>query len=168
MSKTHFFQDSVKQGNDGERLVAGWLEQNGFIVRATGFNENNKGVDLETPDFLVEGHKTGGESALKGKTVEVKADSRGHETGYCAFELLSNARSGRRGWAYNERIDFLAYLLSETKELFLVPMKAIRENLDNWGALRAFAAKNQFFHGVGLLVPLDKIKPLCTFYGRIG
>jgi hypothetical protein len=61
------------------------------------------------------------------KTIEVKVDTQGHETGNFAFETVSNEIKGTPGCFMRSKADLLAYFFVESGELYVFNFVKTRE-----------------------------------------
>lgn len=161
--KVHSFDESLIEGARGEERVKSFLQSQGYTV------SRNDIEDKFRPDFHIDSHVSGRpEKVLVGKTLEVKSDARTIETGNVAIELVSNIGTGRPGWAYSTTSDFLAYLSAGDGLLSIASLSDIRRRLEKaWHSSKLFSAYNRFFTAVVLCVPMEELKPISLYYGRI-
>lgn len=170
MSGQVFDWDSCRDvGSEGELRLARYLESLGFVVKPYGQKNGAwpDGIEKEfdAPDLLIEGHKSGTPTALASKTVEVKADSKGHETGNTVLELFSNMGTGRRGWAYECPADFLAFIYLGNGKVILVAKEKLQEGLREWQRGKVIPQQNQHFTSLSLLVPTKHLEAIALHVG---
>ena len=154
----HDWAFSLGKGKRGEIRVAQYLESAGYVAIPCGYVDGGT-VSMTAPDMRVISHATNPSKYLVGKTLEVKTDSRAHETGNVVIELLSNACSGRLGWIYSCESDALAYLVEDTGEAIFVETRKMQAAMSVWRG-RFVGIENSTFFGLSMLVPLDSLRSL--------
>lgn len=166
------FDADIERGLKGEERVRRFLLSIGYSVEKYGFNGagwSHTGAigDLGAPDFLVTGHPTE-TKVLIGKTLEVKTDYRSHETGRVAMEIYSNMGSGRQGWVWTTKADFIAYLSALDGELCIFPVPAMRTAMKElWHRMDLRPVKNQMFTAACILVPMKSVRNISIWTGNI-
>lgn len=160
------FGPSQKIGESAERLVRHYLQRAGYVCKQVG-QKNGTWEDSEfsgvysAPDLLIESHSSGQPKALTGKTIEVKACTRAHETGNVALEVMSNAASGRLGWLHTCSADYLAHLSLGDGKLIVVPMGAVRQRFQEvWHRSKFHGIHNPLFTSIMVAVPRADVEKL--------
>lgn len=171
------FIDDKDTGREGEQRVRLFLEGAGYIVEEIGqdlgkWRSKDNAGDYTAPDFKVTGHKQFPSKELVGKTLEVKADRRSHETGNAYLEILANVGTGRQGWSYTTNADFVGYLSLGDSQLCIVPMRALREKLAAiWHGFKSASATDErmggLAHSLGILVPMEELRKISLWHGKI-
>jgi hypothetical protein len=64
---------------------------------------------------------------VKEVSIEVKGDTKAHQTGNFFFETLSNAALGTQGCFLKSKADLLFYYLLATDRLYIFPLKRIQK-----------------------------------------
>ena len=66
---------------------------------------------------------------IQNTSIEIKNDSRAHETGNAFIEIISNDVSGRVGGLVSSKANWLAYHIYYSKLLFLIDMKMLQSKI---------------------------------------
>lgn len=152
------FAKDLRVGQEYERRMIAYLSQF-FDVRSATIDQQHTGIDMVL--------RRGDEQF----TVELKADKRSKETGNAFIETMSQVEMGVPGWAWTCRADRIIYWVLPD-EVIVVKPTDIRERLaakeDAW--MKMYPTKlicNRAWHTQGYLVPLDELRKIATFAGRI-
>lgn len=107
------------------------------------------------------------DDSLEQVKVEVKFDTQGHATGNFAFETVSNELRSSAGCILRSEADLLFYYFCESRELWVMGMREVRE----WFLEEMASTKNRFrsfetyterdglvYPSYGRLVPLVDLK----------
>ncbi|MEO0988563.1 MAG: hypothetical protein AAFY20_23940 [Cyanobacteria bacterium J06639_14] len=150
MTRTYSFGNQFSVGQQGERLIAEWIQARSQMagkcqVIPLPVERQSEG------DLLVQMHS--GERL----TIEVKTDDIAHKTGNIFVETIGDGGwPPRPGWAYSCDSSWLFYLILKTGELLCFDPKNIRANLNDWSVQYEYrAVKNKTHTTLGLLVPID-------------
>lgn len=161
--KVHAFEASQEVGMAGEERVLHFLRQAGYEVEVIGYHGGFDKSTLDNPDFYIKSHRVPTKE-LVGKTLEVKTDTRAHETGNVILELVSNVGTGRQGWAYSTVADYLGYLCTGDSRLIIIPMSRLRERLkEDWHSEKVYSIANRHFTGISLAVGREEVAKLALF-----
>ncbi len=109
-------------------------------------------------------------------TVEYKSDTKAGETGNCFIETVSVDTINKAGWAFSSLAQRLIYYVPPKKMLYVVPMCALKESLQEWG--KKFTVKSKlnenragdgYYYTKGVIVPLVELALLgktlfCTIF----
>ena len=90
--------------------------------------------------------------------IDYKCDEAWRRTRNVFIETVSNARTGRRGWALTSEAEWLLYFLTPDRVLVLT-FTAVRRHLPTWQArFRLRAAVNDGYDTLGLCVPVSVVE----------
>lgn len=116
--KTHKFGNSLKIGDEGEKIVQEFLQNNPKVANiedVSGVDEyRDRDIDLVVK--FIDG---------KEATVEIKTDT--YTSGNIFFETVSNLEYSVPGCMYKTQADYLFYYFTKTKELYILQMGKYRE-----------------------------------------
>jgi hypothetical protein len=86
--------------------------------------EDDKDYQTRDIDLLCTLEVRGNEKTV---AIEVKGDTKAHETGNFFFETVSNAALGTQGCFLKSQADLLFYYLLRTDRLYIFPMKRMQD-----------------------------------------
>jgi hypothetical protein len=137
-------------GKRGERIFKERMEYKGYSVKDERDNPECWQIDV---DFTITSPFTGAV-----KKFEVKWDSKIHTTGnlYLETENIFSKQWNREGWYLHCEADYLAYGDSQTSTFYIIPMKELRERVEELPHRVAHCANES----TGLLVSLKDIEDL--------
>lgn len=162
----------LNAGLSGEAAVAKFLEDKGYKVEriipdVENIHKNIYGEYLPA-DLRILSHSSGGNKWLVGKTIDIKSDSKSHETGNHCLELLSNVGSGRPGWTYTTTADYIGFLSTGSGDLCIISTEEIRRKLaEIWHCFRKSSVPDDYLTSLVLLVPVDEMKGVSKWNGKI-
>lgn len=166
------WQECLDAGADGEFRTARYLEAAGYKIKPEG---QHNGVwkdsvvrEYDHPDMRVVSHASGVGKEVKpliGALLDVKTDSMAHETGNCVIELLSNVGTGRPGWVYTTKADFIVWLLAGNGKVIIVETTKLREALKGWRKGRIISQLNEMFMSTAMLVPVSSLEAIAFHCG---
>src|SRR5689334_20898516 len=102
--KTHVFKDKLREGHEVEELLDRHFEAKYQIWHATPAGQR-QGIDRWFTDRI-----TGDRFS-----VDYKADWRAHETRRAFIETISVDSTGKAGWAYTSKADWIYYYLPQRR-----------------------------------------------------
>ncbi len=144
MSNVYDFDRQRELGADGESVIRELFSRLFRIVNSAS-HEQREGIDFW--------FSHGGFDVA----VEVKTDFTAGTTGNAFIETTSVDTSGKPGWAYSSRADFLLYYVPPNRVVYIMPMREIRKLLPVW--LKRYERRkirNSGYFTEGVLVPLDQ------------
>lgn len=106
-------------GNLGEQVFSHKMKEAGYLVKNVSGDPEYWAKDI---DFLITNPET-----KEVRAVEVKWDTRIHQTGNLYLELSNVHSKGGQGWFNFTQADFLAYGDATTKVFYIIPMHKLRE-----------------------------------------
>lgn len=143
MNSNQKFNNDLKQGNIGERIVANYLKNKGFNI--IGFS-NEKKYDIIT-DYNG-----------KEKTFEVKTDLWEYYNKKVTNNLFIEVScSGKPSGISSSQADYFIYLLPETGYMYMIKMEELRD-LIRFNNFRKSTQSGDGGRSVGYLLNRDKIK----------
>lgn len=110
------FKESLHQGCLGELIVRDFLEKQPWCRNVIDLRYDKAFQDKDV-DFMVENQ------TRQFTYIEVKTDFVAHKTNNLAYELST---SGNAGCFDKTEANMIAYYLPESKELYLIDAKALR------------------------------------------
>jgi hypothetical protein len=117
-----------------------WLRE-AYDLREATMDEQWQGIDrvAVTPEGPV--------------GIDYKCDERAARTGNLFFELVSNDVTGREGWVFSSRADWLAYFIVPD-EVWMFLFRRVRSRLPAWWMRYPLrAALNDGYRTQGVCVP---------------
>ena len=114
----HDFNESIRIGNYGEKIIKSYLENNPRVINVTDVSNDKKYQDADI-DFIVE---------LEGWgyiPVELKTDR--YDTGNIFYETMSNIEYKVPGCMIKSKAKCLFYYFIKTKELYIIDFKTYKE-----------------------------------------
>ena len=149
------FDDKLREGQDGERILDEYFSQWFDITPATRAGQR-AGYDR------VYRLRSTGERWC----VEYKTDKRASETGNAFVETVSVRKDGAKdvpGWAYKSHADRLLYYIPGDELVYLFSFDALRAELPRWASTYPTRdIPNKGYVTVGLHVPLDEFEQHAT------
>ncbi len=146
------FETTLNSGLSGEQLLKQDLMSRGFqiIDRADNLEYRKRDIDFETRRY--------GE---KYYSVEVKTDSRMHETGNIVIEMNMFRDSGTtNGWYHYCDADFLCFIDEVTWEYYMINWKKLKKLMEDREEKGIGWRKCKFWNGAdncyGLLTIIPK------------
>ena len=96
--------------------------------------------------------------------IDYKCDEQWHKYGNVFLETVSNAQTGRPGWAMTSEADWLLYFLTPSTVL-VCRMARIRAMLPRWrcAGYPVRSAKNQGYETFGLCVPVPVVSAVAEY-----
>lgn len=147
----HDFDDSLKRGHDGEDRVVRFLaDEFGHKLRPSSKAEQFRGIDYHVHD----------PSTGRRFTIEIKTDEVAQHTDNIFVETVSNDTTGRKGWAYTCKADFLLYWVKGIDVVYVVQPRKLLTRLDEWKKYRQAGAQNRGYRTLGRLVPMREFEAL--------
>ncbi len=146
------FQEQLTKGQIYEGKVKDYLEREMHMsVETTDMDLQRLGIDFIT------------RSQYATMSVEVKSDTRAHQTGNAFIETVSVEKDGvveKRGWVYTTCAQILIYYVVNTGELYFIDMSVFKRVAAGWatGKYPERSIPNKTYIGRGLLVPLSDIR----------
>lgn len=116
--KIYNFNDSIKQGEEGERIVKEWLESRPNIHKVVDMAKNSLFYHKDV-DFVVE------KETREKFRLEVKTDF--YTSGNIYYETVSNEKYNVDGCMDKTDADVLAYYFIKLDILYLLNMKEYRK-----------------------------------------
>ena len=163
--KVHNFQDSLKVGAIGEKLLdAHFISK--FDIEPVEMVDQRKGIDR------VFTHKETGAVC----TVEYKTDTKSASTGNVFVEIWSNKQSGKKGWAYTSQAQWLYFYMPGLDKVCIIEMTRLKMVLGKWAKKGSGFRKvgvsnksgNSFYTTEGILVPIEVFEAECYETINIG
>jgi Holliday junction resolvase-like predicted endonuclease len=143
MSKRNF-ETMLEEGKEYEKVVQAYFESYGYKIDDKSDDEEYQQKDI---DFI----------AYQGKRsykVEVKADSRMHETGNIVIEDgMIRSVGYRPGWLHKCEADVLCFVDVVGKVAYMLDWKKIRQNIDKYGKRIEF--QNKYDNCIGIIYLLS-------------
>lgn len=133
-------------GDRGEEAILAYFSEEWHIEKAH-FAQQKKGIDFNFQ------HRRDGISC----TIELKTDTRAHETGNAFVETYSDFPR-KKGWAYTCQADYLFYYLPQDGLIYVFLPNKIRELLPKWAKYPNRNIPNQSWVTRGVLVPLAEFE----------
>ena len=154
----HRWSAKLNQGKAGEAIIADWLVSRGHTVeRVAELGDQLTGIDLR----VTSPHG-------KAYTVEVKACSRGDQTGNAFIETVRNVQADRPGWIHTCEADWLFYLLTQSQTVYCFRTPRLRYELPVFELYPLRKVRNLNYHAAGHCVPLDVFRNCAEWWGYIG
>lgn len=138
----------ANNGKEGERIFAAQMTQLGYEVTDRTNEPEYWEKDI---DFTIYSPTTG-----ITKTFEVKWDTRVHSTGNLYLEISNIHSKGGRGWFEFCQADFLAYGDAASQHFYMIPMKELKDRLEQLPKRKAYCG----YDSVGYLVSLSSISDI--------
>jgi len=91
-------------------------------------------------------------------TFDLKADTLMHRTGNIFVETESDIEAGKPGWLYNTQVDYIIYLDTVNRELYLIPMPLLQAHEREIKTYPYKTVKNRGWTAGGHLVPVEVVK----------
>lgn len=109
--KTHDFQQSIKVGKDGERLIERYLKNHPNIQTVDDVSNNPAYHELDIDYIIQFSNKTK-------STIELKTDT--YDTGNIFYETMSNVEYNVPGCMVKSKAEYLFYYFTKTQELYII------------------------------------------------
>jgi hypothetical protein len=139
----HRYEDSCRTEARHAQTLDRWLGQH-YRLRLANVDEQRQGIDRVVIDD--DGCDT---------TIDYKCDTRAAQTGNLFAETVSNARTGRLGWALTSRAEWLFYFVVPAR-VQVYRMARFRAAVAVWnGTYPLRAAENEGYATLGICVPLE-------------
>lgn len=150
----HEFDNKLKEGEEGEAFLDDYFRERGYDIRPASDAEQRQGIDRwmkrAAPDS-------------KWFPVEYKTDAVASRTGNAFVETVSVDTSGKRGWAYTSRSDWLIYYVPGDDIIYIIDFVALRLELPRWEhSYITRPAQNNGYRTYGVLVPLHEFEKLAA------
>lgn len=142
------FEGQLKRGQDGENILdrhyGRW-----FKITPASQTEQREGIDR---------HYTSRENG-EHHAVEYKTDWTAGWTNNAFVETVSVDTTGKRGWAYTSKAEWLLYFVPPLGIVYMLKMAAIRVQVDVWAKqYRTQNIPNKGYQTKGLIVPLHEFE----------
>ena len=145
-------------GDVGEAVSKSILEACGFQVQDVSRN----------PDYYEKGDLIATKNG-KSYFIEVKTDTRAHETGNLVVELISNVEAKRTGWFNYCKCDKYFFYLAKSNELIIVDRLELRKCGCYMNTCETEQNDNHIAYKTGVIgkISISKVKELCPSFRRI-
>lgn len=164
--RIYSFEDQLKVGEDGEKVLDAHAERGGCTVRPATRRQQRSGVDrIMSCGFYreclgEESHEIA-EREEETYTLEYKTDTRGHKTGNAFVETVAYSSSSewKEGWLYSCQADFIWYYLPGNRNVYQIDPRYLRVRAVEW--LEKYPVRrvqNQGWYTEGILVPLEVLE----------
>lgn len=142
------FEGQLKRGQDGEAVLdrhyGRWFE-----IKPATDAEQREGVDRHYTD------KESGEHFA----IEYKTDWTAGWSNNAFVETVSVDTTGKQGWAYTSKADWLIYYIPPLGLAYMFRMAVIRAWVDDWKAkYRTQRIPNKGYQTHGVIVPLHEFE----------
>lgn len=142
------FNDQAQRGKAGEAFLDHYFAR-WFQIEVASHDDQHQGIDRF---YTTRNQK-------QRLAVEYKTDVVASRTGNAFIELVSVDTTGKAGWAYTSKADYLLYYLPDSGLIFMLQMAAIRERLPRWkDQYPNRRIPNNGYYSEGVLVPLSEIE----------
>ena len=138
------FKESLHQGCLGELIVRDFFEKQSWC-RGVIDLRYDKTFQEKDIDFMVENQ------TRQFNYVEVKTDFKAHETGNLAYEITT---SGHAGCFDKTEANMIAYYLPESKELYLIDARGLR----NYVYRKQGEPRPMGDNAMGFLIPFKELE----------
>ena len=138
------FEKSLRQGCLGELLVREHLESQNWGRSIVDLRKDRQSQENDV-DFLIEN------LTRQFVKLEVKTDFVGHKTGNIAYELTT---SGNIGCFEKTKADWIAYLLAESRDLFILDVNKLKQ----FAKSGKYQIVNMGDYAKGYLIPIKDLR----------
>ena len=160
MSKAHIFKNSLEIGLRGKKIVRDFLTEYSNIDSIEDVH-NNKSRYV---DFKVNFNNN------KSYSIVVRTDT--YNTGNMFYETFSCVENKTPGWLYLTSSDYLFYYYFQSKELYILNIKALKvwfnENKGDFRekTFRNIGMNNKIYSSKGCLIPKGFLEDNFKFYKK--
>lgn len=142
------FDKQLARGDKGEAFLDAFFSRHYHITRATRAQQR-EGIDR----FFVS-KETGSRMS-----VEYKTDTTAARTHNAFVETVSVDTTGRPGWAYASKAEYLIYYIPGDELIYVMPFAVLRKQLPRWvQEHKPKAIPNRGYKTHGICVPLDEFE----------
>jgi hypothetical protein len=140
------FETQKKVGKAGEELIKESFSPD-WIITPSSYADQKRGIDFyfnhRKKDLVC--------------TVEVKTDTKAHETGNAFFETYSDYPK-KKGWAYTCQADYFFYFVLYDRLIYVFAPSSFSRLIPKWTKYPSRSINNQRWTTIGHLVPLHEFE----------
>ena len=122
LKEANFIKD-LKKGKEGEEIFIKFFDENDVEIMDVRNDTEYQKKDIDFRIPLADGGI---------ENYEVKFDKLGGKTGNIPIEIISNSKTGKHGWLFNSKADYICSIFPDPKGGYLLYFSNLIKLLKYW------------------------------------